>query len=80
MPLYEVDSILRNYNENYREGWEKVRFLRNTIGACLGAELNDLKFSWDAEEIRDSKDIVTEQYELMNLVNNKDITWQNFHS
>jgi hypothetical protein len=75
MSLLEVDAVIRSYNEKYMNSWEQVRLIRNTIGACMGAKLTPMKFSWDTDDIPENKTYTIEEriqaeQSMLNWLNN----------
>lgn len=51
MEMFEVDIIIKANNEEYVEGWEKTRFLRNVILASVGVKPDKMVFPWEEKEV-----------------------------
>ena len=74
--MKEVDATIKSHNEVYINTWEQVRFIRNTIGVCMGVKLPKLDFPWDKEdeikkEVISPEELQIRKQVLIDIVNKK---------
>lgn len=69
----EVDGLLINYNKEYQNKWEQVRWLGYINAALTNDKIKKpedlLKFKWDEieEKIYSEEEIINIQYNLINI-------------
>jgi len=77
----EVNALLNQYFENYKNGWEQTRFISYIIASCNSTKelkvTDIIEFSWDKviEAIPDKKILINYQNQLIeatkkNIINN----------
>ena len=73
----EVDGLLKNYNKEYQNKWEQVRWLGYVTVAVTNDKIKKpedlLKFKWDKvekEKVYTQEEKIELQYKLININKN----------